>query len=178
MCNLEQLKIDLRELAEGVTSFSRALSDDFFEALEDAEIKCGNVAVSVSVHRTDAFFDIRMHMTGHVVVPCDICLEDMEQSIEADCQLAARIGERNAADEETICVSDEEGTIDLSWPVYESIALAVPSKHVHEEGQCNPEMEHLLEEHSASGSSHNDTAEESIDPRWNELKKLKTIIKD
>lgn len=178
MCNLEQLKIDLRELAEGVTSFSRALSDDFFEALEDAEIKRGRVAVDVSVRRNSAFFDVRLHMTGSVLVPCDICLEDMEQPIEAEAQVLATLGQREGSGDEVVAVSEDEGILDLSWPVYESIALAVPTKHVHQQGQCNPDMERLLQQHSASAQAEQNEGESTVDPRWSELEKLRTIIKE
>lgn len=178
MCSLEQLRLDLRELSEGTTTLSLSLGNDFFEALEDAEIKRGSVAVDVSVRRSSAFFDVRMHMTGSVLVPCDVCLEDMEQPIEAEGQVLASLGEAGGGSDEVVVVGEDEGILDLSWPVYESIALAVPTKHVHEPGQCNPDMERLLQQHSASAQSHEGAEESTIDPRWSELEKLRTTIKD
>ena len=42
-----------------------------------------------------------------------------------------------------------DGTLDLSHRVFETLALNVPSVHVHEEGECNPAMTKWLESHSA-----------------------------
>lgn len=178
MCSLGQLEIDLRDLAEGETSLNIALGDKFFEALEDAEIKRGDVAVNLTIRRSGAYFDVRMHIDGRVFVPCDICLDDMQQPIEAECQLAARLGDTEGASEETICIDEADGVLDLSWSAYESIALAVPTRHVHEEGQCNPDMERLLQQYSASAQNADHKDDSAIDPRWSELEKLKTIIKD
>ena len=64
----------------------------------------------------------------------------------------------------------------MAWLIYEFIALDIPIKHVHAPGKCNAAMIKALEEHSATRSSDEDGA--AVDPRWSELEKLKTIIKD
>ncbi|MGN0281373.1 MAG: DUF177 domain-containing protein, partial [Prevotella sp.] len=53
-------------------------------------------------------------------------------------------------------------------------ALAIPIKHVHAPGKCNREMMKALEEHSANRSGA-EGGEETIDPRWSGLLKLKDI---
>lgn len=177
MYSQESLKIDLAALKEGVTVFEYDLGDDYFEAVEAPEVRRGEVHVSVSVNRSGGVFRISVHTEGTVHVPCDVCLDDMEQAVSADNTLTARIGEEYSEDEDIITVGKEEPLLDISWFVYEFIALSIPIRHVHAPGKCNPAMIKVLEEHSAARSAEGD-AEEPVDSRWSELEKLKTIIKD
>ncbi len=69
-------------------------------------------------------------------------------------------------------VAEDEGILDITWYLYEFIALAIPIRHVHAPGKCNPAMIRTLEEYSAtrSGQEEDDTP---MDPRWEALLKLK-----
>lgn len=55
MCNLESLKIDLKELNEGLTTLHFNLGDAYFESLDEDEIKRGSVSVSLNVRRTENY---------------------------------------------------------------------------------------------------------------------------
>ena len=177
MCSLEQLKIDLKELNEGLTELRFDLDNAYFASLDEDEIKRGNVCVVLSVRRTENYFELEFHTEGSVVVPCDICLDDMNQSVDTDDRLVVKFGEEYSEDDDLITIDEREGILDVSWFIYEFIALNIPAKHVHTPGKCNAAMIKVLEEHSATRSSGGDE-EIAVDPRWNELEKLKTIIKD
>lgn len=176
MCSSELLKIDLKELKEGLTTLEFNLGDAWFSSLDEGEIKRGNVCVSVSVRRTENCFELSFHTEGTVLIPCDICLDDMEQPINCDNRLVAKFGEEYSEDDDLITVAENEGILDTAWFIYEFIALNIPIKHVHAPGKCNAAMIKALQEHSATRSSDEDG--EAIDPRWSGLEKLKTIIKD
>ena len=177
MGNSEILKIDLKELKEGVSTLDFSLGDAYFDSLDEDEIKRGDICVSVDVKRTENYFELNIHTEGTVVIPCDICLDDMDQAIETDDRLIVKFGEEYSEDDDLITIDEREGTLDLAWFIYEFIALNIPAKHVHTPGKCNAAMIKVLEEHSATRSSGEDE-ETAVDPRWNELEKLKTIIKD
>ncbi len=176
MCSSEKLKIDLKELEEGLTAFEFNLGDVWFQSLEGAEIKRGDICVTANVHRTENRFDISFHIEGKATVPCDVCLDDMEQPVCCDSRLVAKFGEEYSEDDDLVTVAESDGVLDLTWFIYEFIALDIPIKHVHAPGKCNPAMIKTLEEYSATRSSGED--EETTDPRWSGLEKLKTIIKD
>ena len=177
MGNSEILKIDLKELKEGVSTLDFSLGDAYFDSLDEDEIKRGNICVSVDVKRTENYFELNIHTEGTVVIPCDICLDDMDQAIETDDRLIVKFGEEYSEDDDLITIDEREGTLDLAWFIYEFIALNIPAKHVHTPGKCNAAMIKVLEEHSATRSSGED-GEAAVDSRWNGLEKLKTIIKD
>ena len=140
MCSLEVLKIDLKELNEGVSTLNFSLGDAYFESLDEEEIKRGNISVSVNVKRTENYFEFDFHTEGTVVIPCDICLDDMEQAIETDDRLIVKFGEEYSEDDDLITVDEREGILDVAWFIYEFIALNIPAKHVHTPGKCNAAM--------------------------------------
>jgi len=172
MCSLEQFRIDLKGLKDSEASLSYDLDDRFFAALDGSELKHGALHVSVSIRKATGFFELLFHTEGTVTVPCDRCLDDMEQPIAADNRLTAKFGAESSEDDDVITVSEDEGILDVSWLIYEFIVLAIPVKHVHAPGKCNPAMSKVLEELSADRSSDEESGQ-AIDPRWNALLKLK-----
>lgn len=176
--SLESLKIDLKELDGGKKDFEMKLEDDFFQAVGGDEAKGGSVRLSVSAYKSvSGLYEIDFRLKGTVTVECDLCLEDMDQPIEADSRLLAKLGEEYSDNDDIVTVDKNNPVIDTSWFVYESIALSIPIKHEHAPGKCDPAMTKALEELSATRSSDEKTAG-AVDPRWSELEKLKSIIKD
>ena len=175
MCDLECLKVDLKGLKDDEVSLDFDLDDIFFGALDQAEVKKGSLHVSVSIRKASGFFEILIHEAGTVIIPCDRCLDDMEQPVDTDARLIVRLGDENSEDGDTIVVAEDEGILDLTWIIYESMVLAIPIRHVHASGKCNTAMTEVLEELSADRSS-DEESDQAIDPRWEQLKTLN--IKD
>ena len=172
MCNLEQFKVDLKALTEEVTPLEWELDDQFFEQLEDAQLQQGSVHVSGSIRKAVGFFELELLSVGTVRVPCDRCLEMMDQPVEADLRLIVKMGSEYTDDDDVITVDEAHPVLDTAWLIYESIALAVPIRHVHQPGDCNVSMSEKLNELSAARSRDAD-AEDAVDPRWAALKGLK-----
>ena len=173
MCNLESFKIDLKGMKTDEQRLEFDLNDDFFKALDVSEVNGGALHVSVSIRKATGFYELQFHAEGTVTVPCDICLDDMDQPIETDHVLVAKLGaETNTEDDDVVTVDENEGILDTSWLIYEFIALAIPIKHVHAPGKCNSAMTQKLEELSGAVRSGEEEAETAIDPRWEALRKL------
>jgi uncharacterized metal-binding protein YceD (DUF177 family) len=174
MCNLESFKIDLKGMKTDEQRLEFDLNDDFFKALDVSEVNGGALHVSVSIRKATGFYELQFHAEGTVTVPCDICLDDMDQPIETDHVLVAKLGaETNTEDDDVVTVDENEGILDTSWLIYEFIALAIPIKHVHAPGKCNSAMTQKLEELSGAVRSGEEEAEAVVDPRWEKLKNLK-----
>ena len=175
MCSLEQFKIDLKRLTEEVTTLEYDLDDLFFAALDGSELKEGTLHVSVSIRKATGFFELQFHTEGTVTVTCDRCLDDMVQPVKADHRLVAKLGAAYSEEDDVITLPEDEGILDMSWLIYEFIVLAIPIKHVHAPGKCNPAMSQVLEELSTDRSS-DEASDQPIDPRWSKLATLN--IKD
>ena len=171
MCNIESFKIDLKALPQGASILEFKLDDSYFKAIDAPDIQRGELSSSLSISRTDDFFELNFHTEGIVHIPCDICLDDMEQSIETDDRLLVRFGEDYSEEDDLVIVTENEGILDVAWFIYEFIALNIPIKHVHAPGKCNPAMIEMLQQHSAARSGEEE--EETVDPRWEALLKLK-----
>ena len=172
MCSLEQFKIDLKALTEEETPLEWQLDDQFFSQLEGAQLQHGSLHVSGSIRKAVGFFELALHGEGTVQVPCDRCLDPMDQPIVADLRTVVKLGTEYTEDEEVITVDEADAVLDTAWPIYESIVLAVPIQHVHQPGDCNDGMTRKLQELSSARSSDAD-ATTDIDPRWAALLKLK-----
>lgn len=170
--DLDIFRIDLTGMPEGITPLALDMDDDFFEGVGGTETHRGSVHAYLEIDRRGKLFSIHVAAQGHVVVSCDRCLDDMEQPVSVDDRIEAKLGESGPDDEDVIVVGEDEGILDLSWPLYELVALAIPVRHVHAPGKCNPAMIRVLEEHLATRSGEED--DEPTDPRWDALKKLKT----
>ena len=171
MCSLDTFKIDLKELKDDDKSFHFHLDDTYFKAIDAPDVMHGELDVDIRVRKVSDMFEFDIHTVGVVRIPCDICLEDMDQPIDADNQLVVKLGLEYSDDDEIITVPEDDGILDTSWFIYEFIVLNIPIKHVHAPGKCNHVMIEMLQEHSAARSSEEE--EETTDPRWDALKKLK-----
>ena len=175
MYSLERFKIDLKRLTDEVTTLEYDLDNRFFAALDSSELRQGTLHVSVSIRKATGFFELQFHSEGMVTVTCDRCLDDMDQPISTVNRLIVKLGTAYSEEDDVIIVPEDEGILDTSWFIYEFIMLAIPIKHVHAPGKCNPAMSKVLEELSTDRSS-DEESNQPIDPRWSKLAEIQ--IKD
>lgn len=172
---LEQLDIDLVNLKDGGLHREFTLGDDFFEAMDSPVLTKGNVDVQIDVHRVSGDYEVLIKCDGVAVVPCDRCLEDVAIDVHADERLIAKSGIGDADDEGIIYVDNPDGIVNVAWNIFETIALALPYKRVHPDGQCNESMVEKLERYVIDESGDSEAGSnrsEGNDPRWEGLKKL------
>lgn len=162
MEKLDGYKVDLKGMTSDTVSYHWKADNDFFSAVQGPEIKQGSLDVALRVKRTSGAYELEFQLRGEVEVTCDRCLEPMSQPIDAQNTLKVVMGDDYADDGEIVTVPQREGTINVAWNIYEFAALQIPLRHVHEEGQCKTPFPDTSRE------------EEASDPRWDELKKIKT----
>lgn len=92
MCSLEQFKIDLKALTEETTALGYVLDNQYFSALDDAEIREGSLHVSGSIRKAVGFFELLLDINGTVSIPCDRCLEPMAQPIDTQLSMKVKLG--------------------------------------------------------------------------------------
>lgn len=171
MGRLGAYKIDLKGQEEAAATYQWLVDSDFFAALDVEDIRNGRVTVDLSVTKASGEYNLSFNLKGVVSVPCDRCLDDMDIDIETDGSLKVRLGADFADDGDVVVVPELEGTINVSWYIYEFISLAIPLKHVHAPGKCNKEMNEQLEKHIVSDIDGGDV-DSQVDSRWAELEKL------
>lgn len=173
------------------------LDNLFFMLIEGDELQKGKVNVLLTVERKPSCFMLQFRIEGVAIVSCDRCLDEMEVAVRSDNRLIVKLGKEYAEEnDETLIISEEEGSLNLAWFLYEFVALAIPMRHIHPPGKCNKAMSTKLKKHSAKswddnedGAAHDgyeaeESAEasddgqesETADPRWDKLKDIKENI--
>ncbi len=179
MSKFESYNIDLKQLAAGTHLFEYKLDDNYFKKIDSPEVQRGNLTAKVKITTVQDFFTVLFEVNRIIVVPCDRCLDDMELSITAKDTLQVKFGADYGEEGDVMLVPENDGTLNVSWFLYEMIVLAIPIKHVHAPGMCNKAMAAKLKKHMAPmtldendidfDDNGNNEVERTIDPRWNGL---------
>lgn len=174
MYDLSQFILDFQTLKESEETFSFKLNDEYFEAIEATEVRGGEIESTVKVSRKNGCFEVTFLSVGEVVVDCSRCLDPVSLPVDTKDKLIVKLGEELVDDGDDIVIIPEfSQKFDVSWHIYEFIALTIPVQHTHPEGECNEEMmQRIYGSDSNNEDSEEDSAEENIDPRWAKLGSL------
>lgn len=154
-------------------SFKFEITDAFFEDLTYSIIQGGDIKVDFQLNKKETMMIGDIEMSGTIQKPCDRCTDLMNIPIEVSHQIIYKFGEDESVDENLIILPVSAFTIDISSTLYELLTVALPSRTVHKEDECNEEMLDLLDHYvNSSANQEEDSDEEDIDPRWNALKNL------
>lgn len=165
--------IPIGGLKEGRHCYDFEINKEFFDQFEESEIKEGSLKAVVVADKLNTHIDLSVSIEGSVNVPCDRCLELFIQPVSCTNRLLVKFGrETDYSDPDIVTIPADEQELDLRQYIYEYILLALPIQRVHPvdkngKSACDPEMLKKLKEHIADDES-------KIDPRWDELKKLKS----
>ena len=186
MSKFGQYNIILKEIVEGVRVFEFDLDDAYFAKIDSPEVKKGNVKAKVTVQKKIATYELAFKLEGIILIPCNRCLDDMEQGIRHEEKIEVKFGSTYAEENEIVVVPEAEGRINIAWFLYEFIVLNIPIKHVHPPGECNKTMVDKLKRHITrqkddtedNGLFDVDDDDDSIDedvqvdPRWESLQNI------
>ncbi|MDR0894743.1 MAG: DUF177 domain-containing protein [Prevotellaceae bacterium] len=188
MGKFDKYKIDLKGMHTDSARYEFLLDNTFFANIDSPEVQKGKVTVVLSIKKSAHAFELNFQTEGIVWVPCDRCLDDMEQPVTSSDKLMVKLG-RTLAEEgnNLLVIPEDEGVLNVAWYMFEFVALAIPMKHVHPPGKCNKAMSGKLRKHLRT--TPDDDSEEFFDegpaltdidveenaptdPRWNDLKSL------
>lgn len=172
MKKLKEFLISFSGLKEGKHRFNLSAEDTFFDCFDYSEIEHGSVQVNVLLDKHSTFLELEISVKGKIEVMCDRCTDRFFQDIESEGRkVIVKFGEEFLDEgDDLIILPPSENDLDLSGLIYESIVLSIPSRRVHPEGLCNTETLEALENIRVEETTEE---EETTDPRWDALKKLK-----
>lgn len=160
--------IQFKGLESGSYTYQYTLDEDFFSEFENEEFASAKVDFDVHLEKSERMLVLNFSFTGTVQSQCDRCLGELEVPVSGEEMLCVKFGNQdNHDDEDVLFIPDNENQIDLAQWMYEYTVLAFPMRHVHPDGECQPEMVKLLHQ------KNEDAEEQQTDPRWEALKNLK-----
>jgi uncharacterized metal-binding protein YceD (DUF177 family) len=181
MGKFTQFKLPLKSLSQGEHVFNYHLDKQFFANMESADIHDADLDVTLTVNYRGDVYDLVFKVTGHVVILCDRCLDDLELPIDETYHIMVKYGETYNDDSDVLLeIPYSDNDLNVAYMLYDTVSLAIPIKHVHPAGKCNRQMSAVLKKHRVEegeplddDDSDEETSDEvtgDIDPRWNALK--------
>lgn len=168
---LDRFLIGFEGLKLGRHDYRFLVDNSFFKELEYSEIQEGRVLVDAVFTKSERLMKMDLDFKGEVIIPCDLCGEDLLQEICFEESLVIKTGDDQDGDEGIIFLGVEETEVNISHYLYESISLSLPSKRVHPQVDGEPRCDEALL--TKINPKEGDDNDDEIDPRWAALKKLK-----
>ena len=107
MAKTESYKIELKGLSDGTYEYDFHLDDNFFVAVEDAEVAKGDVGVHLTIKKIEGNFDFKFLLKGVVKVQCDRCLDEMDCQIEAENGFTVKYGKENSDEGDKLVITED-----------------------------------------------------------------------
>ncbi len=166
---LEQFEVRFGTLRPGLYDLRFEISDSFFEQFEYSEVEHGEGQCNVQLDRKENFLTFNFDIKMIVELICDRSLEKFQHPIELTKKLVVKFGqEETELGEDVQVIGWDQQEINLAHTIFEYVAISIPMKKVH--------PDYLTENEDEFGQiiykSEKDASDDTIDPRWNALKKL------
>ena len=171
MNRLKEYTIQFVGLEPGNHQFEFEVNDSFFEHFEFSQIQHGHIHVTVDLQKMERMMIFDISIVGEVLVTCDRCTNEFNMPLSDTQRLIVKLGaEYTEESEDVVVIPETEYQFNLASYIYEFIHLALPARLLHPDdangnSTCDPVMLRLLQKLAPT---------ESVDPRWEALKKLNT----
>lgn len=172
----QKYEIPFVGLKEGKHDFSYLLDEAFFESFDSKIPGPGELNVALEFNKKSDWFVLSFNISGELIFACDRCTDDFPLEIHDNFRVMLRFEEDDATmdaeDGDVVFISRNDTHFNVAQLLYELSLLSIPLKKIHPEDEdgesgCNEEiMNKWL-------SQNKDADADTIDPRWEKLKKIK-----
>lgn len=170
MEDLKEFLITFIGLKEGKHLFEYNIDGKFFEFFKYDEFEKANIKVTLEFEKKHNMIQLEFSSNGFIGLLCDVSGEPFELELDSALSLIVKFGDVfNNDNEEILILPHGEYELNVAQYIYEMIVLSVPVKRVHpgiENGTLKTDVIDKLEKYKEQ--------KETIDPRWEKLKELKT----
>lgn len=189
MGKFTEFNLPLKGLSDGEHTFEYRLGKQFFANMENEDVRDADLTVKLTVKVKGAIYDLKFDINGEVITLCDRCLDDLHIPIEADYHIMVEFGDDyNDESDDLLIIPNSDNYLNVAYMIYDTVALAIPIKHVHPMGKCNRQMTAILRKHRSHGNDEDSELENDLidemdtmgpssqdtDPRWDGLKDVNT----
>lgn len=179
MKELNKYNIDIFGLEDKQYVYDQESGDAFFEEMHQDFINHGHFRVETVLDKSTTMIQLQFKIEGAVELTCDRSLDTFNEPVKTEGRMFLKFGDRDEELTEEIEIIHRNTTrINIARYIFDLIVLSLPMKRLHPDlrnEESDEEFETLV---YSSGSESNRTPEvespsETIDPRWEALKKLK-----
>lgn len=168
--NTSKLTFKLQEIPDGKSNRTIALSSGEFELNKEDLLLSGNV--EVDFYKTDHFIKITFNIDADVQLVCDRSLKPFKNNVTGSYEMLFDPNpiEESVTEKETVRqISPDGAELSIDKEVRDTILLNLPTRKIH------PQFfdEHGKPEEFETQTFGKGAEKDEIDPRWEDLKKLK-----
>ena len=161
-------------LKTGKHDFKFEINQEFFDLFEtEQEFFNPKINVTVLLDKHTTFLEFYINVSGTVQLICDISNDEFSENINNDIKVLVKFGEEyDDSNEDIITIPHKDSEFNIANLIYEAVVLSIPMKKLAPAVRENDEYQKLLDQYSPKKIEEVEE-EQSIDPRWEALKKLK-----
>lgn len=156
-------------LKRGKHEFTFDITDAFFETFEYSIIQKGDVHINFVLDKKDTMMVGEFQLEGRVKTACDRCNDSIEISIEGEFKLVYKFAKEDEEDESIFVIFPEEFELNIKNTLLEFMNVLLPSRSIHDEGECNEEMLDFLNEYIVNPLNEDEDDFEEADAEHQDL---------
>lgn len=169
---MSKLEFNIVEIPEGESNRELELDEDDID-LSPYEFQGGEI--QLKFYRALHFIRVNFHVETEVQLVCDRSLEHYTQPIDTDYQVLFKVDVQEEKADENGAVKSfnfSSNTLSIEDEVRDTLMLNIPMQKLHPKF-LDEDGVPMDFETKKFGETEKSGEEEQIDPRWEELKKLK-----
>ena len=168
-------KVNIIGLSQKSHRFDYSFGDDFFKIYGSSLLESGQIEAEVTLDKRETLIEANFIIRGTAHLVCDRSLEPFDNPLDINKRILFKYGEEQMElSEEIVVITRGQASLDIGQYLYELIAVNMPMKRLHpkfeKEEENTQENIHLV---YSSPVDETKNEEDTIDPRWEKLKKLK-----
>ncbi len=169
MSEANTYKIPFIGLKNGIHKYEFTADETFFSKFDESLMLKAKVNFEIELEKLTTLINLDIDLVGLVETNCDRCGGELTSEIDGEFRVVVKFGDETSdLTDDVIVLGPSEHFVQLDQLFYEFTHLCLPQRSVHEfEEDCNQEALEALKRFGLKDK------EESIDPRWAQLKNLK-----
>ena len=183
MDKLSKYSINIVKLKNEDYQFQYTIDKGFFELFDYGLVQNGKLDVDLYLIKSETMLQLTFDIKGEVLLVCDRSLEEFFYPLKTREKLILKFGEEAAQlSDELEVISRNTLEINIAQYIYEFVSISIPMKKLHPRFQTDEDdldTDTELVYSSSDGdqdetqSNQDQDSEQTIDPRWQVLKKFK-----
>jgi len=179
MDRIANYNIAFTGLKNGVHDFVFDVDQGFFDLFStENEFTNANIVAKVLLDKHSSFMKLDLEISGSVVLVCDISGIGYTQLVTGDEGVVVKFGDKyDDSDGEIITIPHNHSEFNIAKLIFETVVISIPMKRVSPD--LSDEYFEILDNfrpknHEIYFDRLEENDEENIDPRWSELKRIKS----
>lgn len=168
---LREFQINIYSLTNKLHDFEFEITDKLFETKEFSLISKGTGMCKLRLEKSETLINLHFDIEAEVELTCDRSLENFMYPVAIEEDIIIKFGDDDITQsDDVVVIRRDADKINVGDFIYEFVSLAVPMRKLHPrfDGEEQPDLVYT----STTGEAEEDETE-SVDPRWEALKKLK-----